>query len=232
MDQERGEGRPYVISLTGISLDGRLDGFPIDLEHYYAIAARFEVDAVLSGSETVLVGLERYAGVENRFDEGPVQKRAGPEDSRPLFVVVDGRGRVRAWSVFQQFPFWRGGVALLSESVAESHRAYLESRNVDSLVVGRDRVDLGLALKRLQEEFGVRRIRVDSGGRLNAALLRAGLIDEVHLFICPTIVGGEGPRFFSDGAPVLEGAELPRLELTSAVPADDGTVLLSYRVKG
>ncbi|KAF5073249.1 hypothetical protein DSECCO2_193710 [anaerobic digester metagenome] len=231
MDQGSVEGRPHVISLSAISLDGRLDGFPIDLEHYYAIAARFEVEAVLSGSETVVIGLERYSGVENQYDEGPVPERPRSGDTRPLFVIVDGRGRVRAWSVFQQFPYWRGGVALLSESVPEAHRAYLESRNVDTIVIGRDRVDLYRALCHLRKEFDVRQVRVDSGGRLNAALLRAGLIDEVHVLVCPYIVGGQGPRFFSDGAPVLEGADQPRLERTGVEPADDGTVLLSYRVE-
>lgn len=231
MGQDRAGGRAHVISLSAVSLDGRLDGFPIDLERFYAIAARFEVDAVISGSETVLVGLERYAGIENQYDEGPAQERPCPGDTRPLFVVVDGRGRVRAWSAFQQFPFWRGGVALLSESVPEGHRSYLESRNVDSIVVGKDRVDLGEALRRLREEFGARRIRVDSGGRLNAALLRAGLIDEVHLLVYPHIVGGQGPRFFSDGAPLCEGLGDHQLERTGVEPADDGTVLLSYRVE-
>ncbi len=227
-----GDGRLHVISLIAMSLDGRLDGFPIDLEGFYRIAARFEVDAVLSGSETVLVGLEKYSGVENRYEEGPIPDRPRPGDSRPLFVIVDGRGRVRAWSPFQQFPYWRGGLALLSESVPASHQSYLASRNVDSIVVGRDRVDLNLALRRLQTECAVRRIRVDSGGRLNAALLRAGLLDEIHILVFPHVVGGTGPRSFLDDVPLFEGSRLPRLERTGVEPNDDGTVLLSYRVEG
>ncbi len=186
---EKTDPRPYVITYLATSLDGRLDGSPIDIERYYGIAARFEVDAILSGSETAVVALDRCSGVENTYNAGPVPERALPNDPRPLFVIVDGRGRVRSGSTFQQLPFWGGGRALLSEAVPEAHRAYLASRNVDSLVIGEGRVDLDRALSRLRTDYGVRRIRVDSGGRLNGALLRADLVDEVHLLICPWLVG-------------------------------------------
>ena len=231
MTMETSEPRPYVITYIATSLDGRIDGFPIDLERFYGIAARFEVDAILSGSETAVVALERYAGVENTYDEGPAPERAPPGDTRPLFVVVDGRGRVLSWSVFQELPYWRGGMALLSERVPESHRAYLASRNVDTLVVGDERVDLARALVRLRAAYGVRRVRVDSGGRLNGVLLRAGLIDEVHLLVCPWLVGGVGPRsaFADDLAAEGQGA---RLERIGVEPFEDGSVLLSYRVLG
>lgn len=113
--------RPYVICYLAISLDGRLDGFDVDLERYYGIAARFEADAILSGSETAIVALEKYSGVENVCDEGPAPARAPFDDGRPLFAVVNGRGRVRRWSVFQQAPYWRGWIALLAGSVPEAH---------------------------------------------------------------------------------------------------------------
>lgn len=219
-----------MICYLAISLDGRLDGFDVDLERYYGIAARFEADAILSGSETAIVALEKYSGVENVCDEGPAPARAPFDDGRPLFAVVNGRGRVRRWSVFQQAPYWRGWIALLAGSVPEAHREYLSSRNVDALVVGRERVDLALALDLLRRDYGVRRIRVDSGGRLNGALLRAGLVDEVHLLVCPWLAGGSSPRssFVADDlAPGAPGTPLRRIGVE---PFEDGTVLLSYRV--
>lgn len=222
--------RPHVICYNTVSLDGRLDGFEVDFEQYYGIAARFEVDAILTGSETSVVAIEKYSGVENTCDEGPAPARAAFGDERPLLAVVDGRGRVRRWSVFQEAPHWRGWIALLADSAPEAHRAYLASRNVDPLVLGADRVDLALALDRLRREYGVRRVRVDSGGRLNGALLRAGLVDEVHLLVCPWLAGGSSPRssFVADDlAPGVPGTPLEQVAVESF---DDGSVLLSYRV--
>jgi 2,5-diamino-6-(ribosylamino)-4(3H)-pyrimidinone 5'-phosphate reductase len=230
MTMETTQGRPFVICFLAVSLDGRLDGFEVDLESYYGIAARFEADAILSGSETSVVAIEKYSGVENAYDDGPAPQRAPAGDPRPLLAIVDGRGRVRRWSVFQEAPHWGRWIAFLSGAVPPAHRAYLASRNVDARVVGEERVDLALALDLLRRDYGVRRVRIDSGGRLNGALLRAGLVDEVHLLVCPWLAGGSSPRssFVADDlAPDAPGTPLKRVAVESF---DDGTVLLSYRV--
>jgi len=52
-------------------------------------------------------------------------------------------------------------------------------------------VDLRAALEALSSRYGIRVVRVDSGGTLNGLLLRQGLVDEVSLLICPSLVGGE-----------------------------------------
>ena len=43
---------PRVILHNAISLDGRIDGFPIDLQQYYELTATWKEDATLAGSET------------------------------------------------------------------------------------------------------------------------------------------------------------------------------------
>lgn len=224
------ESRPYVISYIAVSLDGRLDGIEVDLERYYALAARFEVDAILSGSETTVVAIERYAGLENAYDDGPAPPRAPAGDPRPLIAIVDGRGRVRRWSVVQSAPYWGRWVALVTAGVPTAHRDYLASRNVDVVECGDERVDLACALRHLAADYGVKRLRVDAGGRLNGALLRAGLMDEVHLLVCPRLSGGSSPRsaFVTDDLP--PDSLGTRLERMAVEPFDDGAVLLSYRV--
>lgn len=219
-----------MICYLAVSLDGRLDGFEPDLERYYGIAARFGEDAVLSGSETAVVAIGTYAGNTNEPDGGPAPARGPPGDPRPLMAIVDGRGRVLRWSVFQEAGYWSRFVALVPRSVPEAHRAYLASRNVDVLECGDDRVDLAVALRRLVTEYGVRRVRVDAGGRLNGALLRAGLVDEVHLLVCPVLSGGSSPRSAFVADDLAPGERGVRLERTGVEAFDDGTVLLSYRV--
>ena len=48
---------PKVILHTATSLDGRITNFPADLELYYALAAQWNPDAILFGSETVLAAV-------------------------------------------------------------------------------------------------------------------------------------------------------------------------------
>jgi 2,5-diamino-6-(ribosylamino)-4(3H)-pyrimidinone 5'-phosphate reductase len=59
-------------------------------------------------------------------------------------------------------------------------------RKIDYIVAGDDHVDLRLTLEELNARYGVRIVRVDSGGTLNGVLLRAGLVDEVSALINPT----------------------------------------------
>jgi 2,5-diamino-6-(ribosylamino)-4(3H)-pyrimidinone 5'-phosphate reductase len=43
-------------------------------------------------------------------------------------------------------------------------------------------------------------VRVDSGGALNGALLRAGLVDEVSLLVHP-VLAGDAPRWYGSPPP-------------------------------
>jgi diaminohydroxyphosphoribosylaminopyrimidine deaminase/5-amino-6-(5-phosphoribosylamino)uracil reductase len=64
-------------------------------------------------------------------------------------------------------------------------------------------LDLTRALGRLAEE-GLTTLLVEGGGGLAAALLREGLVDEVHWFAAPALIGG-------DGRPAVAALQLSRL---------------------
>ncbi|MEO7193475.1 MAG: dihydrofolate reductase family protein, partial [Pseudonocardiaceae bacterium] len=70
--------------------------------------------------------------------------------------------------------------------------------------------DLSAMLARLRTEHGVRSILCEGGPNLNAALLPAGLVDELFLSIAPTLAGSAGSLSIVERAPL---AELVGLEL-------------------
>lgn len=45
---------PRVILHSAVSLGGKIDGFPIDLNQYYKLATTWKEDATLVGSDTFL----------------------------------------------------------------------------------------------------------------------------------------------------------------------------------
>jgi riboflavin biosynthesis pyrimidine reductase len=70
--------------------------------------------------------------------------------------------------------------------------------------------DLGEALRALRADHGVEAIVCEGGAHLNAELLPAGLVDELHLVLSPILVGGTDPLTMLAG-PGLDppaGAEL------------------------
>jgi 2,5-diamino-6-(ribosylamino)-4(3H)-pyrimidinone 5'-phosphate reductase len=180
--------RPRVIVHSAVSLDGRLSGFETDVGLYYEIAGRLGAQAILSGSNTVLSGFA--AGPEN--DPPAETPPPSSSDDRPVLVVVDSRGRIDFWERIRRQPYWRGVIALGSQATPASALAIQQSAGIDSVVAGKRRVDLAKALSRIAEPHGVRIVRVDAGGRLIGALLRASLVDEVSLLIHPVLAGSAG----------------------------------------
>jgi riboflavin biosynthesis pyrimidine reductase len=66
----------------------------------------------------------------------------------------------------------------------------------------------------------------------NGALLRAGLVDEVSVLICPTVDGAPGAPCLFDATHEEAGrAPLRRMELTSSQAMDGGVVWLRYRLE-
>jgi len=76
-------------------------------------------------------------------------------------------------------------VAILSERVSDTYLASLRERGVSYLLAGADDVDLRLALEKIGDRFGVRTLMLEGSGKINAGMLRAGLIDEVSLLVAP-----------------------------------------------
>jgi hypothetical protein len=151
---------------------------------------------------------------------------------RGWFTAVDGRGRIR-W-LYKEYPdeAWKGWYALVlvGHHTPVEYLAYLRREDIPYLVVGKGRVDLGLALQKMTTHLGVTCLLSTGGGRLNGALLRAGLVDEISVEFLPALIGGtETPSLFDSST--LESGEWPtQLKLISAQVRAGGRVWLRYRV--
>ena len=210
---------PKVVLYDAVSLDGRTEGFAPDVGRVYT-QARWGEDVLVAGADTMLAG-----GDSVPVDDPTAPVPAPTGGAGPLMAIVDSRGRVRNWDAWRTTEYWRDAVALVSEATPSEYRAHLEARGVRAFLAGSDRVDLRAALEWLAAEHSARVVRVESGGSLNGALLRAGLVDEAALLVHPVIVG-EGARSFVQG-------DLPagmRLELTETETLDGGLLWLRYKV--
>lgn len=199
---------PDVILHSALSLDGRITNFPADLELYYTLAAQWNPDAVLFGSSTILSAPTLEVPAEHRAMFTPP---AAEPDPRPLMVIADSRGRVRCWETLQAWPYMRGLAAFCSSSTPPDYLDYLDRLRIPAIIAGKDRVDLREALDRLNLQYGVRTVRADSGGTLNAALLHAGLVKEVSVLIHPYIAGGKADPTLCD--PAHAGIQVPGFPL-------------------
>ena len=104
----------------------------------------------------------------------------------------------------------------------------------DKVVYSRGLEAVSSARTRIEREFdpdAVRRLKAGAehditvdGPELAAQAIRAGLVDEFQMIVCPVVVGG-GKRFFPDGVRL-------DLELVEERPFGNGVVALRYAVRG
>lgn len=210
---------PYVVIHNAVSVDGRMDRLDVDMELYYSLISTWKEDLTLCGSETML-----KAGLDAWEHDG------SSDPSSPLLAVVDSRGRFKSWGRAVPSMYWRAGVALCSAATPASHLKYLKKAGVKAIVAGQEKVDLRAALEKLVEEHGVKVVRVDAGGALNGALLRAGLVDEVSVMVQPQLIGGTSPSSMFLAADLEAGASATKAELISSRKLKGGAVWLRYRI--
>jgi 2,5-diamino-6-(ribosylamino)-4(3H)-pyrimidinone 5'-phosphate reductase len=232
--------RPHVIVHNMVSIDGRTDHFAGDVGLYYELVAALPHDAVLSGSATFLsaaaaegIHLSGEDPLPTDDLEDPVPAGTAAPDptavQAPLLVIVDSRGQLTRFGWLTGTPYWRGLLIACSASTPPDHLGLLERHRIPFVIVGDDRVDLPRLLAVLATDHGIERVRVDSGGVLNGALLRAGLVDEVSLLIGAYAVGGRSPAGLFVADEPADGAVVP-LELLAVERLRGDAVWLRYRV--
>ena len=83
----------------------------------------------------------------------------------------------------------------------------------------------------LGKNWNVQRLLCEGGGELNGALFRAGLVNELHLTICPKIFGGRNAPTIADGTGVRNLAGATRLKLKSMKRVGDELFLVYDALK-
>jgi diaminohydroxyphosphoribosylaminopyrimidine deaminase/5-amino-6-(5-phosphoribosylamino)uracil reductase len=184
------QGRPLVTLKVASSLDGRIASHSGASRWITGAAARArghlmraQHDAVLVGSQTALAD-----------DPELTCRLPGMAARSPVRVVADGRLRLPLTSRLvrsaRQAPTW---VLTLATTDASRRQAFRDC-GVELIEVPADpegNLDLVAALGLLGGR-GLTRLLVEGGGRLAAALLRAGLVDQAAWFRAPSLIGGDG----------------------------------------
>ncbi len=194
--------RPLVLMKVAMTLDGRIAppaGQHLVRQPYWitseaARAAvqplRWQADAALTGVDTVLA------------DDPMLTDRSGLRRRRPLLrVVLDSALRMPLDC--KMVASAQNDLAVFTVSKDEARANELRQRGVrvELLPAEAGRVPLGKVLDQLGEE-GILTLLTETGTRLNTALLAGGLVDRVHLFVSPQIMG-------SDAVPAFRGMASP-----------------------
>jgi riboflavin biosynthesis pyrimidine reductase len=227
--------KPHVACIASASLDGRLwlsrwSPDPAPLRGLFErVHDEIGCDAWLVGRTTGKEFSKRDSYPDHTSETFSREHWFATRKANAWGVVLDAHGKV----AFGRSDI--GGdpiIAVLTEKVSDAHLAGLRSEAISYIFAGESELDLTLALEILNRELGVKRLLVEGGGTTNGSFLRAGLIDEIHLILCPAVDGTKGaPSAFDSHEEGPQKAPLAKMTLESTKPLEGGALWLRYRVQ-
>jgi diaminohydroxyphosphoribosylaminopyrimidine deaminase/5-amino-6-(5-phosphoribosylamino)uracil reductase len=206
-------GRPLVTVKYAMTLDGRIATHTGHSRWITGPEARREVHRQRDRADAILVGVGTVLA-----DDPLLTTRLEPEAAgaggphHPLRIVLDSQGRTPPTARLLR-PDLPGRTLIACTAAApEARRAAWARQGIEALVVPGEgpRVDLP-ALLALLGERGVNTLLVEGGGETIGAFFAAGLVDRVHAFIAPALVGGQDAPGPIGGAGVATMADAWRL---------------------
>jgi diaminohydroxyphosphoribosylaminopyrimidine deaminase/5-amino-6-(5-phosphoribosylamino)uracil reductase len=172
-------GTPWVRSKIGMSLDGRTalaNGVSqwitspearMDVQHWRARSC-----AVLTGINTILA------------DDAQLNVRSIETIRQPLRVVLDSQLRIPLTAKLLQ----SSGVLIYTTRNDIDKITALEKLGATICVLSGAQIDLKVMLRDLAQR-GCNEVLVEAGSTLNGALLKAGCVDELIVYLAPQLLG-------------------------------------------
>jgi diaminohydroxyphosphoribosylaminopyrimidine deaminase / 5-amino-6-(5-phosphoribosylamino)uracil reductase len=207
-------GRPAITLKLASTLDGRIATHSGESRWITGEAARRVAHAMRGRHDAVMVGVGTVLA-----DDPDLTCRLPGFRNRPLVrVIADSHLRTpltsRLLVTASETPVW----FLHREGTDPARLAAFRDLGAKLLAVpgASAGVDLVAGLASLGEQ-GLTRVLVEGGGQIAAALLRAGLVDDIAWFHAPAIMGGDGwPAVQAFG--INEIGSMPRFTPRRSIP--------------
>lgn len=197
-------GAPYVALKLAVSLDGAIAEAPGRTTAVTGPEALDEAHRLRAGFGGVLVG-----ATTARVDDPRLTVRRGPEPRvPPTRIVLDTRARTSPDAALFQGDDPPPVLLFVAEGAPDDAVGRLRDAGAAVIRVptGEDGLALEPVFDRLAER-GIRSVLCEGGGVLAAALLGAGRVHRIYLFVAPRVLGPRGvPAFPGRLTPgILEG---------------------------
>ncbi len=193
---------PFIFVNMAMTADGKIAtanrsihsfGSRRDLKHLYELRAT--ADAVMCGARTVEISNTILGNGGERFRK---QRLKTGLAEFPIRIIVSGSGSINPDAdIFKKnlSPV----IVLTTKRAPAIKLARLRKLGAEVKICGNTKINFLAALRWLRTTWDVKRLLCEGGGELNAGLFGEGLVDEIHLTICPKIFGGRNAPTLAEG---------------------------------
>ncbi len=179
------------------SLDGKISTGDVDDR---------DIDKDFKKIKVLQEGRYQYDALEKRtdihsFNTGRVMAKIGMNTKKDIkripvnFIIVDNKPHLNKQGVLNMLK-WCKKLYLVTTN--KNHPAFnINSHELE--IIYYTKLNLQELFKKLHKKYGIKRVTIQSGGEMNALLVREGLIDSVSIVIAPTLIGGRTTSTLMDG---------------------------------
>ena len=217
------------------SLDGKISTGDVD---------ELDVDQDFKRIHGIKEGLPQYYDLEKKTDpfslnSGRVMAKIGvntrskePEKMGCSFIIVDNKPHLIDAGV-RYLSKWVKTLYLVTTN--PNHPAFKLRDSLENIEVifYKDKVNFADLFHQMKNKYQVERVTIQSGGSLNAELLRNGFIDEVSIVVAPCLIGGKDTQSLVGGESLhneLDLLKIKALKLKGCRVLKDSYLHLNYKV--
>ena len=218
--------KPFVVLKTAMSLDGKIATHTGKSQWITGEAARRRVHEYRDTYDGIMVGI----GTVLADNPSLTARLPDGQGKNPVRIVVDSKARTPLDANLVTDGAALTIIAVTAKAPQERVQA-LKDKGVAIMVAGDgEQVNMDLLMRKLGE-MEICSLFVEGGGQVNFSLLKAGLVDKVHAFIAPKLIGGREALTPVEGAGFAELTEAVELERTTVETIGQDILLTGY-VKG
>jgi len=182
---------------------------------------RSQVDGILIGISTVL---KDDPVLNVRFMEQISNKK------NPVRIIIDSRARIPLKSNIVNTAKDIVTIVAVTRSASKDKLDALREKNLKVLIVGEQgkKVNLQETIKQLETKFGLKKILVEGGGKINWSIVKNNLFDELIVTVSPMIIGGQKAITLIEGKGFDKIKCCKKLRLSKVYKKNNGEIIIYY----
>tara|TARA_R110001583_G_scaffold19334_2_gene75688 strand:+ start:2210 stop:3292 length:1083 start_codon:yes stop_codon:yes gene_type:complete len=180
--------KPYVVMKTAMTLDGKIASRTGDSRWVSNEQSRAKVHELRNELMAIMLGVDTVIADDPILTTRLIGNKRG---RNPIRIVVDSKARIPLDSKILNTNIEAKTIVAVTAAADQSKIDQIKALGNEVLVVSEKagRVDLN-QLASILGEKGIDGILLEGGATLNYAALESKIVDEVHTYIAPKIIGG------------------------------------------